>query len=89
MAPAPPGGFFPGSDAADAGDPVSGELVGGGTQASSNVALPHTNTVRGPEPPRAGGQSLEQSAAAALARVVLASPTKDSHRWGSSLCGVE
>jgi hypothetical protein len=85
MAAAPPGGFFPGSDAADAGDPFSGEPVGGGTQASSSGAVP----VRGPEPPRAGGQSLEQSAAAALARVVLASPAKDSHRWGSSLCGVE
>jgi hypothetical protein len=89
MVAAPPGGFYPGSDAADAGDPFSDELVGGGTQASSSAALPRTNTVRGPETPRAGGQSLEQSAAAALARVVLASPAKDSHHWGSSLCGVK
>jgi hypothetical protein len=82
MAAANPGGGDVGG-----GDPfVGGPRMAGGGEHPVSSAAPAGTSVGGNS---RLGLSLEQAAAAALAKVVHASPAKSSHRWASSLGGVE
>jgi hypothetical protein len=79
MAAATPRGGMSDGGAALTGEPPGGDPMGGDPRSSSSWS----------EAPRYTGRTLEQSAAVALAGVVLASPANASHRWGSSFGAIE
>ena len=91
MASATPGGAVGDPGGGDSGRGGGESSVGGSDSArvfyssrgDGDLARP------GPQSPRDGARSPESSAAAALARTVLASPAKTSNQWASSFGGIE
>ncbi|KAM0894566.1 hypothetical protein ACQ4PT_024396 [Festuca glaucescens] len=80
---------FPGD-----GDSAALSFHGGGEVDSSSGGTDFTNGTSGcssysKTPVSSARLSLEHRAAAALAKTVIASPTKSSHRWASSLGSVD